>query len=205
MHGDSCCPIESSVGQASIMDGKPQEVVGMKNMEYGKKVVETGRSLVDIEMNRPQLLPRIDLLIREPRLNDGEIFFIFSKAEIKKFAEPFHFSVILKFLYRSPFIDIVRGFIKSRWNLHAMPMVGQLRNLRNLLVRLTNEEDFISVMARGNADIQRVPYKVFHWTLISLTRKIRHWFLFGFIYPVYLQTISICLYFRALEVVLECF
>lgn len=41
-------------------------------------------------------------------------------------------------------------------------MVGQLKNPRNVLVRLANEEDFIAVMARGNLDMMGVTYKVFH-------------------------------------------
>lgn len=72
----------------------------MKNMEFGKKVAMTGKSLVDIMMNRPQQLSRIDLPIREPRFNDGEMFFLISKVEIKKSVEPFHFLVVLKFLRR---------------------------------------------------------------------------------------------------------
>lgn len=32
-----------------------------------------------------------------------------------------------------------------------------------MLIRLSNE-DYVSVMARGNANVVGVPYKVFHWT-----------------------------------------
>lgn len=45
-----------------------------------------------------------------------------------------------------------------------MPVVGQLSNPQNLLVRLTNEKGFISVMPRGNVEIQGVPYIIFHWS-----------------------------------------
>lgn len=46
-----------------------------------------------------------------------------------------------------------------------MPVVEQLCNPRNILVQLINKEDFMIVMARGNFDVDGVPYKVFHWTL----------------------------------------
>lgn len=46
----------------------------------------------------------------------------------------------------------------------AMPVVGKLCNPLNILVRLINEEDFLTVMTRGNLDVDGVPYKVFHWT-----------------------------------------
>lgn len=58
-------------------------------MVAGKKGGVSGRSLVDIVINRPQPLSRIDLPIIEPCFNDGEMFFLFSKAEINKSAEPF--------------------------------------------------------------------------------------------------------------------
>lgn len=63
-----------------------------------KKGGASSKSLADIVINRPQPLSRIDLPIIEPRFNDGEIFFLFSKAEINKSAEPFCFSMVLKFL-----------------------------------------------------------------------------------------------------------
>lgn len=107
--------------------------------------------------NRLQPVPRIDLPIRDPKFNDGEMFFMFSKAEISKSAEPFRFSVVIKFLRKRPSLDYIRGFIKSCWNLHVMPVVGQLSNPPNVLVRLTEENDFTSVMARRNAEIHGVP------------------------------------------------
>lgn len=33
-----------------------------------------------------------------------------------------------------------------------------------VLIRLTNEDDFVSVMSWGHSEIMGVPYKVFHWT-----------------------------------------
>lgn len=45
-----------------------------------------------------------------------------------------------------------------------MLVVGQLRNTRNLLIRLSNEEDFITVMAHGNVNVIGIPYKIFHST-----------------------------------------
>ncbi|KAG6707861.1 hypothetical protein I3842_06G053400 [Carya illinoinensis] len=109
------------------------------------------RVFADLVENRPQSLPEMDLPIREPRFTEGEMFFFFSKAEIRQSAEPFRFSVVLKFLRRRPYLDHVRAFIKNRGGLCVMPVVGQLNSPRAVLIRLSNEEDFVSVMARGNA------------------------------------------------------
>lgn len=91
------------------------------------------------------------------------MFFLFSKAEINQSAEPFRFSVVLKFLRRRPSLDHIRAFIKNRWGLKSVLVIGQLQNLRNVLVRMA-EEDFISVMARGNSEMYGSPFRVFHWT-----------------------------------------
>ncbi|XP_042951450.1 uncharacterized protein LOC122287689 [Carya illinoinensis] len=92
------------------------------------------------------------------------MYFVFSKAEVQSSAEPFRFSVVLKFLRRRPSLDQIRSFIQNRWGLRAVPVIGQLRNPRNVLVRLVMEEDFISVMARGNSEVLGVPYRIFHWS-----------------------------------------
>ncbi|XP_041004168.1 uncharacterized protein LOC121249532 [Juglans microcarpa x Juglans regia] len=47
--------------------------------------------------------------------------------------------------------------------LHLVPVVGQLKNPRNVLIRISNEEDFNSVMVRGNSEVEGVLYRVFHW------------------------------------------
>ncbi|XP_042973018.1 uncharacterized protein LOC122304820 [Carya illinoinensis] len=92
------------------------------------------------------------------------MYFIFSKAEVQSSAEPFQFSVVLKFLRRRPSLDQIRSSIQNRWGLKAIPVIGQLRNPRNVLIRLVMEEDFISVMARGNSELLGVPYRIFHWS-----------------------------------------
>lgn len=45
-----------------------------------------------------------------------------------------------------------------------MPVVGQLKNPRNVLVSLSNKEDFVSVMSWGIAEMECVPHRIFHWT-----------------------------------------
>lgn len=123
-----------------------------------------GRGFADVVMDRPQILPEVEIAFREAKFAAGEMFFLFSRAEINKSAKPFRFSVVLKFLQRRPSRDHVRRFIKSRWGLRAMPVVGQLKNPQNILVRFTNEDDFFSVISRGNSEITGAPYRVFHWT-----------------------------------------
>ncbi|XP_042974693.1 uncharacterized protein LOC122306327 [Carya illinoinensis] len=126
--------------------------------------VGSRRGFSDVVVNRPQPLPSLDISVREPRFVDGEMFFTFSPAEVAKSVEPFCFAVVLKFQRRRPSLDQIRIFIKSKWGLKAMPVVGQLRNSLNILVHLINEGDFVSVTARGCSDVNGVPYKIFHWT-----------------------------------------
>ncbi|KAG2726153.1 hypothetical protein I3760_01G099400 [Carya illinoinensis] len=90
--------------------------------------VGSRRGFSNVVVNRPQPLPSLDISVREPRFVDGEMFFTFSPAEVAKSAEPFRFAVVLKFQRRRPSLDQIRIFIKSRWGLKAMLVVGQLIN-----------------------------------------------------------------------------
>lgn len=42
--------------------------------------------------------------------------------------------------------------------------MGQLCNPRNVLVRMSIEDDFINAMVRGNSEIHGVHFRVSHWT-----------------------------------------
>lgn len=120
---------------------------------------------MDVVAAKPQFLPGVDLPLCEPRFQDGTMFFLFSKIEIQQSAEPFRFSVVLKFLRRRPSLDHICDFIKNRWALKSIPVIGQLQNPRNVLVQMAKEEDFISVTTRGNSEIHGVPFRVSQWTL----------------------------------------
>lgn len=52
--------------------------MGLKIQDAEKLPTATRRSLVDVVVNKPQPLSRIDLLIKEPRFHDGKFFFLFS-------------------------------------------------------------------------------------------------------------------------------
>lgn len=56
-------------------------------------------------------------------------------------------------------------------------MVGQLCNPRNILVRISKEDDFISVMARGNLEIHGVPFWLSHWTSDFMEEEDSPWVL----------------------------
>lgn len=83
-----------------------QSFLGVQDSEKKNKdvvllgAVSSGLSMADIVISRPQPLPEVDLPLRESRFNEGEMFFLFSKVEIKQSAELFCFSVALKFLRR---------------------------------------------------------------------------------------------------------
>lgn len=82
---------------------------------------------MDVVIDWPQVLPKVEIPFREPRFLDGEMFFLFSKIEIKQSTEPFCFSVVLKFFRRQPSLDHARGLVKSRWGLRVL-VVDQLKN-----------------------------------------------------------------------------
>ncbi|KAG2685520.1 hypothetical protein I3760_10G128900 [Carya illinoinensis] len=155
-------PFSSTAAQPLGVPGTVADVALSSSLHAAG--VGSRRGFSDVVVNRPQPLPSLDISVCEPRFVDGEMFFTFSPAEVAKSAEPFHFAIVLKFQRRRPSLDQIRIFIKSRWGLKAMPVVVQLRNSQNILVRLINEGDFVSVMARGCSDVNGVPYKIFHWT-----------------------------------------
>ncbi|XP_042972861.1 uncharacterized protein LOC122304669 [Carya illinoinensis] len=158
-------PVVPSSSSAAQLLGVPGTVAGVTlSSSLHAAGVGFRRGFANVVANRPQPLPSMDISVREPRFVDGEMFFTFSSAEVAKSTEPFRFAVVLKFQRRRPSLDQIRVFIKSRWGLKEMPVVGQLRNTRNILVRLINEGDFVSIMARGCSDVNGVPYKIFHWT-----------------------------------------
>lgn len=153
----------SQSGQGGSTKGMDQR----ENLDHrvgGASKVGSGRGFVDAMMDWPQVLPMVEIPFREPKFSDGEMFFPFSRTKIKQSAKSFRFSIVLKFLSRRPSLDHVRGFIKTCWGLRVLSIVGQLKNPRNILVWLSNEENFIAVMTRGNSEIAGPPYWVFHWT-----------------------------------------
>ncbi|XP_035545051.1 uncharacterized protein LOC118348161 [Juglans regia] len=93
---------------------------------------------------------------------DGEICFQFSKEEIARSAEPFRFSIVLKFLKQRPSLDSIRSFINNRWGLSCMPTVSAMRRPRNVFIRMTNELDFLKALSREICDVYGIPYRAFH-------------------------------------------
>lgn len=54
-------------------------------------------------------------------------------------------------------------------------MIGQPRNSCNVLVRMLKEDDFISVMARGNSEMLGSHFRVFHGTPYYLEDEDSPW------------------------------
>ncbi|KAF5465280.1 hypothetical protein F2P56_015300 [Juglans regia] len=123
------------------------------------------RMLAGIVLDRPLPMPEVVVPMQEAKLIEGELCFIFNKEEINRMAALFRFSVVLSFQRRCPSLDVIRGYIKNRWGLISMPVVGAIRRRAcNVLVHLTNEANFVTTMSREVMDIANVPYKIFHWT-----------------------------------------
>ncbi|KAG2411217.1 hypothetical protein I3760_Q020500 [Carya illinoinensis] len=65
------------------------------------------RSFADLVSTVPQPLPVMEVPFRQPKIIDGELVFTFSAKEIDKLAQPFRFSIVLKFLRQRPSLDAV--------------------------------------------------------------------------------------------------
>lgn len=112
----------------------------------------------------PQLLPEMEVPFLPLKLIDGELCFTFSAEEIEKIAQPFRFSMVLKFLRQRPPLDTVRAFIRSRWGLSNMPVVSAMQHLRNVFIRMSSESDFNKALSRESCDVNGIPYRSFAWT-----------------------------------------
>ncbi|KAF5462891.1 hypothetical protein F2P56_018859 [Juglans regia] len=112
----------------------------------------------------PQPIPEMVLPSRPPKMVDSEVYFQFTKEEIERSAEPFHYSVVLKFLKQRPSLDVVRAFIHNRWGLSAIPVVSSMRHPRNVFVRMANEADFTKALSRDVCEINGSFYRAFRWS-----------------------------------------
>ncbi|KAF5472054.1 hypothetical protein F2P56_008801 [Juglans regia] len=130
----------------------------------GSMPVATPHSFAELISATPQPIPDALLPSRCPKTMEGEVYFLFSKEEILKSAEPFRFSLVLKFLRQRPSLDAIRLFIKNRWGLSGVAVVSSMRKPRNVFVRLTLEEDFNKAFLREVCDIDGVAYRPFHWS-----------------------------------------
>ncbi|XP_035549697.1 uncharacterized protein LOC118349401 [Juglans regia] len=125
----------------------------------------TGRpSFADLVSAVPQPIPEMVLAPRIPKVLDGEVYFQFTKEEIARSAEPFRYSVVLKFLKNRPSLDTVRAFIHNRWGLTATPVVSAMRRPRNVFVRMSNDVDFTKALSREVCEINGIFYRVFRWS-----------------------------------------
>lgn len=107
-------------------------------------------------------MPEIAVPFRQPKIIDGEVCFMFSIEEVERTAEPFRFSMVLKFSRQRPSLDAVRAFICSRWGL---PVVSAMKRPRHVFVRMSSEGDFNKALSRESCDVNGIPYRPFAWTL----------------------------------------
>ncbi|XP_040991002.1 uncharacterized protein LOC121238239 [Juglans microcarpa x Juglans regia] len=112
----------------------------------------------------PQPIPIVAILLRPPKILDGEIYISFSKEEITKSAEPFIFSLVLKFFRNRPSLDDIRSYIRRRWGLVVQPVVSLMAAPRSVFVRFANEGDFKMAISRESCEVKGVPYRAFHWS-----------------------------------------
>lgn len=121
------------------------------------------QSFSDLAVAVPQLLPEMEVPFCYPKTIHGKIYFSFTVEELEKTAEPFRYSLVLKFLWQRPSLDAIRAFIRCCWRLSNLPIVSAMQRPRHVFVRLSNESDFNKSLSHESCDINGVPYKPFAW------------------------------------------
>ncbi|XP_041025527.1 uncharacterized protein LOC121265935 [Juglans microcarpa x Juglans regia] len=120
-------------------------------------------SFADMVTQSPLHLPEVDILLRPPKMIDAELCVMFSPEEIHKSAQPFVFSLVMKFLRQRPSLDVIRSFVRSRWGLESQLVVSSMRKPRNVFLKFSKEDDFLKAFSREACDVEGVPYRFFHW------------------------------------------
>ncbi|XP_035542965.1 uncharacterized protein LOC118346064 [Juglans regia] len=125
----------------------------------------TGRpSFTNLVAVVPQPILEMVLAPGPLKMVEGEVYFQFTKEEIARSAEPFRYSVVLKFLKNRPLLDAMRAFIHSLWGLTAIPVVSSMRRPHNVFVHMANEADFTKALSREVCEINGIFYHAFRWS-----------------------------------------
>lgn len=121
-------------------------------------------SFADRVSQSPLPLPEVNIPMKPPKMIDEELCVMFSPEEIHKSAQPFVFSLVMKFLRQRPSLDVIRSFVRSRWGLESQPMVSSMRKPIHVFLRFSKADDFLKDFSQEACDVEGVPYRFFHWT-----------------------------------------
>lgn len=122
------------------------------------------RSHANLGVQTPQPIPEVEVPLQPLKVFEGVLYVTFTKEEIECSAQPFRFSLVLKFLSRWQSLDNIKGFCFRRWGLGAQLVISAMANPRSVFVRFSNEEDSIKGFSREASEIDGVPYCVFQWS-----------------------------------------
>lgn len=75
-------------------------------------------------MNKKIEHPIFKLSICFPVNIDGEMGFVFSKSEMAKAADEFHFALVMKFMRTYPYIDKILLNVVKTWALNEIPTIS---------------------------------------------------------------------------------
>lgn len=118
-------------------------------------------SFADPVASVPQPILEIVMPHRFSKVLDGKVYFQFSREGITKSAEPFRYSVVLKFLKQWPSLDAVGSFIHKSWGLSSTLVISSIRRPRNVFTRMMNEADFTKALSRDVCEINGIYYWAF--------------------------------------------
>ncbi|XP_042964729.1 uncharacterized protein LOC122298952 [Carya illinoinensis] len=122
------------------------------------------RTFADMVSQTPIPLPEVVVPVRAPKVLDGDTYIWFSQDELDRSAQPFRYSLVLKFIRQRPSLDTIRAFIRTRWGLNAQPVVSSMKSPRHVFLRFAKEDDYHKAYAREACEIEGSPYRMFKWS-----------------------------------------
>ncbi|CAA3013885.1 Hypothetical predicted protein [Olea europaea subsp. europaea] len=114
--------------------------------------VTRGRTFADMVVGKPTPLADIEIPWKETKISaDGQVWYQFTHEKIQKMVEPLKYAMVIKFLRKRPSVDDIRGYIKARWGLSEMLVIGAMGNPQQVLIRINNEADFVTTCSSSMA------------------------------------------------------
>lgn len=86
--------------------------------------------------------PKFRLPMRKLEFIIGDLGFVFSNVEMERVVEDLKFELMLKFLSKVPFIDVLCLKMIQTWGFKEVPIVSSIDDF-HVLLHLANEIDYL--------------------------------------------------------------